>query len=452
MRWQKKKPGDPLKIPAGAWNALLELLEQRDNFLAQLGKTGTIDTRIKVRNDTGSDLGRYQVVRIADPIVSPTDNLSEFLANPCFSGATPDGEHNRIAIVQEPIAAGAIGWAVAAGLTHAYVSGNEGHGFAVPQAGDCTGFASAPSGPVAILWRETGTGLRRCFVRVGNHPMDVRRLRLLAPLTHCGEADALLLTGTADTPPCDGQIIVKVRDSLGVTGSGGLPAGAFVWAVLMPDAGKFEVISYGFGCCESPSQSDSDQSDSDQSDSGPSESSMPSESSTPSGSAPPSQSGTQPPSGSGSSWPPQPSSAPSSSSSSPSSGSSSASPSPSASASPSGSGSATGSSSASPSPSASASPSGSGSATGSSGASPSPSASASPSGSGSATGSSGSDGGQAIPCDDCLCQWTWNQQAGVWELKQPCQVGPRECPGCMCEPPPFEGYPGAEPYERCYGL
>ncbi|HOA51052.1 MAG TPA: hypothetical protein PKI05_02270 [Thermogutta sp.] len=302
-QWQKKKPGDPLKIPAGAWNALLELLEQRDNFLAQLGKTGTIDTRIKIRNDTGADLGRYQVVRVSAPIVSPTDNLSEFLANPCFSAAIPDGEHNRIAIVQEPIAAGAIGWAVAAGLTHAYVSGNESHGFAVPIAGDCTGFASAPSGPVAILWRETGTGLRRCFVRVGNHPMDVRRLRLLAPLTHCGEADALLLTGTADEPPCDGQITVTVRDSLGVTSPSGLPAGAFVWAVLMPDAGKFEVISYGFGCCEPPSQSDSDQSDSDQSDSGPSESSIPSESSAPSESSGPSESSQSQPSESSASQP-----------------------------------------------------------------------------------------------------------------------------------------------------
>ncbi|MBC7326198.1 MAG: hypothetical protein H5T99_12955, partial [Moorella sp. (in: Bacteria)] len=118
--WRKAQPGDALRIPASLYNALLDLLNSRDNYLAK-GPRGTGAGFIAVRNETGLDIPRFGVIGLSGPIITPTNNLAEFQQRIAFRGVTPV-PGRPFAITQEPIAAGAIGRCVVSGPTPVKVS------------------------------------------------------------------------------------------------------------------------------------------------------------------------------------------------------------------------------------------------------------------------------------------------------------------------------------------
>lgn len=285
----RAKPGDKLQIPASAWNALMDLLAKNNNFQADDLTASKQNTRVRVANHTGQPLPRYAVVALGAPLIRPADNLDAFLNAPVFEAQLPKRDSDRIAILQEPANNGDIKWAVVAGLTHAFIKGKATFQYATPTDDDPTALSATESGPVAVLWQEPGDGPRRCFVRVGNHPVEIRRARLLDDLEPCGVIDAQLIYGFPESSPCQPGPIVRVRDSLGLTEPRGLPGYTYVWVVLTPDANQFEIFAWGVGCCKgdksetsasSSSQSSSSKSSSS-SESSKSESSSISESDEP---------------------------------------------------------------------------------------------------------------------------------------------------------------------------
>ena len=290
-RWQKKRPGDTLRIPAGVYNALLDILNARGNYLSLTTPANPTHTKIKVANATGATLQRFSIVQIAEPLISPTQNLHDFLTNPTFHATSPTGADCRIAITQEPLAPGAIGWAVCAGITHAYITGPQ-HNFGRPTPSHTDALETADAGPITILWQESGEGHRRAIIRIGQCGPIIARLRTLDTLYPCQTTPALLLIADDNTTPCEGHTTVTLRDSLGIA-ERALPPDTFAWAVLLPANETFDLIHYGKGCCAQPSQSDISHSDpstsstlSDHSTSSTSEPSTPSDHSD----APPSQS------------------------------------------------------------------------------------------------------------------------------------------------------------------
>src|SRR5262245_15770591 len=126
------KRGDPPGIDVNAWNALVdgvrphsdapdpEDFEPRDLIDHDLGA-------ILVRNDSGADRNRFDILGLASPLISHTANsvaLQECLRRVALSGITPASSHERnFCVLQEPIPSGKTGLAKISGYTFVYTNG-----------------------------------------------------------------------------------------------------------------------------------------------------------------------------------------------------------------------------------------------------------------------------------------------------------------------------------------
>lgn len=170
---KKVRAGDPLNIPATAYNAFVDAaLAARRGQLDRAG--GPIASRpdagiILVSNATGTDLDRFGVVGLDAPIIDPADNADGFAERPAMSGVTPTAEHaGRFGVLLEPIADGAVGRAVVAGVTVCRITlASEAHTHAVAAVDATAALASADGGDALILWHEPGTGELWAIIRIG---------------------------------------------------------------------------------------------------------------------------------------------------------------------------------------------------------------------------------------------------------------------------------------------
>src|SRR4051812_9605475 len=108
----KVNPNDPLKIPAAAYNAFIDAARADKARQHNLGQTSVDDVQqsciAKVYNASGADQNRFNVLALADPPISPTDNLNEFQNHRLLNGQKPGlpPRKDRFAILMEPIASG----------------------------------------------------------------------------------------------------------------------------------------------------------------------------------------------------------------------------------------------------------------------------------------------------------------------------------------------------------
>jgi len=181
---RKVQPGDPpslklrrtgpLKIPAATFNTFVDsardYLQRRQSQGGRATPSARDSGIVLVRNDSGSDVGRFAVLGIDSPVITPTDNADEFKNRVALAGVTPtEASHwGAFVVTLEPIAAGEIGRACAAGVCPAkvYVTDTT-HAFADVSDGQAGYLASAETGAAQILWRETGTGEVWAIVRLG---------------------------------------------------------------------------------------------------------------------------------------------------------------------------------------------------------------------------------------------------------------------------------------------
>jgi len=124
-----------------------------------------------ILNDSGEDLGRFEIIGIKDSIIKPEDNLIAFQNRIAFIGEElifPD-HVGKYGILQEPIKDGKIGKAVFAGLSVVQVDmQDEAHIAAEITDGEPEFLTSTDSGSAQILFVEEGTGQKHSIVRVGN--------------------------------------------------------------------------------------------------------------------------------------------------------------------------------------------------------------------------------------------------------------------------------------------
>lgn len=157
-KFQSVTPGQPLRLPAATWNAMLEAARahEQSKFNRQAGTEGAQrrPTLAKVRNLTGAARNQFEVVGLFDPLVLPSGNPAEFGRQATFEAGLPSAG-GRVAILTEPLAAGAIGTAVVAGVTAVRVSvPGAVYECAEPLAGTTDHLRSVPHGPFKLLWIE----------------------------------------------------------------------------------------------------------------------------------------------------------------------------------------------------------------------------------------------------------------------------------------------------------
>ncbi len=154
----KVRSGDPLVIPASTFNAFVDVaLEQQrrqHSTSRERERAAQPAGLVPVRNESGGDRGRFDVLGITGPVLTPTENLDAFKSRVVLHGGVPQAAHaGRFVILTEPIAASAIGRAFVDGVCPVRVEmDDESHGFADVAAGATTTLRSAASGTAQLLW------------------------------------------------------------------------------------------------------------------------------------------------------------------------------------------------------------------------------------------------------------------------------------------------------------
>jgi hypothetical protein len=165
-------PGDPLKISAETWNAVMGLgqrLQVGDSAANRAGDgSGKLPPGvIWIQNESGEDRAEFDVLGIDDILVSPDDGEAEFRYSPKLSCVTPvAGTHDgKWVVLLEAIKDGAIGKARIFGLATVTIDVTvESHTTADIADGEVA-LASTPSGCAQILWKESGTGSKHALIR-----------------------------------------------------------------------------------------------------------------------------------------------------------------------------------------------------------------------------------------------------------------------------------------------
>ena len=199
--FRKVQTGQPLRIPAAAYNAFVDaavdLQQRRMNQGTRLaGGRPPHPGAILVRNDSGADLDRYAVVTLGTVAITAADDLEEFLAGPIFAATSPVAG-KAVAILQEPTKSTAFGWAVVFGITPAKVNMTESaHVRCSATAGDTAKLASGATGPIALLWAAGTSGEQWAVVHIRDADEQVAVTSADTPV-YLGAAFAD--TGTKDT-------------------------------------------------------------------------------------------------------------------------------------------------------------------------------------------------------------------------------------------------------------
>jgi len=167
---KKVQAGQPLKIPATAYNAFVDVARAHQQNQTELAGAGRPAARhadlVLVRNDSGADVSRFGVLAISDSVFAPTD--AEFKNRVVFAGVTPTSSpHGRFVVTAEPIKAGEIGAAFADGVCPVQIDvTDDEHSQADTALSTTEHLESRHGGAAAILWRSGGTGLQWAIVRL----------------------------------------------------------------------------------------------------------------------------------------------------------------------------------------------------------------------------------------------------------------------------------------------
>lgn len=174
---KKVQAGQPLRFPAGAYNAFIDAARDFQNRQRSVSSTSQPATRssgiVLVRNDSAALVSRCGILGIDGPIIAPDDTakLNTFQNQVALSGVKPTGADHagRFVVLLEPLMPGKIGKAMASGVcaVQVFLDADD-DGLQADVADGTTGYlAGASPGAAAILWRQGGTGVQWALVRIG---------------------------------------------------------------------------------------------------------------------------------------------------------------------------------------------------------------------------------------------------------------------------------------------
>lgn len=93
INFQKVRSGDPLAIPAATHNAFVGVARDYQERQRSARKDGSPDWRqtgiVLVRNASGADRARFDVLGVSGPVITPTDNADAFKERVAIKGVTP---------------------------------------------------------------------------------------------------------------------------------------------------------------------------------------------------------------------------------------------------------------------------------------------------------------------------------------------------------------------------
>ena len=176
-QFKKVRSGDKLRIPATTYNAFIdttmELRRRGQNTTSESSPSFRQSGIIKVKNCTGQNRKRFDVLGISDPIFLPRQNENSFKNHVMFDGVVPVGPNHKgkFVILLEPLKAGAIGMACIDGVCPAKISTQSNNlKYADIKNNDASMLAADESGGAQVLWLDSATqsgGSKWAIVRIG---------------------------------------------------------------------------------------------------------------------------------------------------------------------------------------------------------------------------------------------------------------------------------------------
>jgi hypothetical protein len=202
----KVRPGQSLRIPASAYNAFVDAARAhrsgQNNSIRDAPRSTQQAGVVAIRNDSGSAIPRFGVLGVNGPLFQPGDSIEAFQRGIALVGSTPStaAHPGRFVVTLEPIAAGALGRACAAGVCLVQLIVLQDDGRDRPYAeiinGVTAGLLAGDRGAAAILWKEPGVGIKWAVVRLGAfQPRSVFPVALTVASAAYGDAS----TPTAHT-------------------------------------------------------------------------------------------------------------------------------------------------------------------------------------------------------------------------------------------------------------
>jgi len=171
--FRKVKSGDPLVIPAAAYNAMLDAAVANMRSHGKPSQVrGEQSDRVLVRNESGYPLEQFEILGIDGPVFHPRNQPDAFQQTPVLRGVVPRERHKgKFVVVQEPASPGGVVRACVSGLTVARVYVE--NALSQPKAcdikeGHTYDFTAGTTGGASILWIEGGTGPKWALIRIGH--------------------------------------------------------------------------------------------------------------------------------------------------------------------------------------------------------------------------------------------------------------------------------------------
>lgn len=171
--------GQRLTIPATDWNDIGLMLREWRNGRLSIHALGFTDayapSEVWCKNVSANDVGIGDVLGLGDPVISPTDNLSEFKSRIAFEGSIPSTStphYGQYGIAQEGASKnGGFCRIVVAGCTFAKLNITHASDLACEISnGVSTYLTTGYVGTSRILWKSSGTGStdKWGLIRVGD--------------------------------------------------------------------------------------------------------------------------------------------------------------------------------------------------------------------------------------------------------------------------------------------
>lgn len=169
MTIEQVSSGDAFSFQASAYNKMANAANAFQANQLRAGQRTDLKFEnngvILVRNKTGSDRARYDIIALDGTIVDPTINESGYLERAAYDtafveDATPDNQP-ALVILQEPLAIDAIGQAIVLGVTRARVRENSATHKYATWTSDPSILDSVDFGPIKILSIDGGTASER---------------------------------------------------------------------------------------------------------------------------------------------------------------------------------------------------------------------------------------------------------------------------------------------------
>jgi hypothetical protein len=163
--FKKVQSGDPLRIPAETFNTFVDAARDFKARRQSRTREPQFEFRqtgiIPVKNNSGTDCSRFEVLGIDQPIFTPSDNLLSFQNQIAFVGVTPTEQDHlgRFVVLLEPLRDGMIGQACLSGVCPIRLNVlDEEHDWADIEDGETDSLKTGTGGSAFILWKEDTNG------------------------------------------------------------------------------------------------------------------------------------------------------------------------------------------------------------------------------------------------------------------------------------------------------